>query len=274
MKMLRYNNKNIVTSGYKINCSILLLILFILVVQVSATEVTRLQIEDCGKCHPFQTKTNSLRGGKHVTEIGCLDCHSQHLLNEQNNTQPCSSCHEGQSHFLAGNCLHCHVDPHQPLASLRDPLKPARKECLSCHSEVGQQMKTEPSHHAELFCNRCHQHHKEIPSCLDCHEPHRSGQIGEDCSKCHPAHQPLKIVPVGYIPATFCRSCHKNQVIALAETNTNHGGINCIYCHKGRHPSVPSCKNCHGLPHTQSIHSQFRDCLECHGDAHRLISNQ
>jgi hypothetical protein len=274
MKSFSCNIKKGVISGHKICWAIFLMSLFVLIAQLASAEVNKLQIEDCSKCHLFETKILSLHGGKHATVIGCLDCHPQHPPNNDGSKMSCTDCHERQTHYQAGNCRHCHVDPHQPLTSLRDPLKPARKECLSCHPKVGQQMKTSPSHHAKLFCNRCHNRHKEIPSCLDCHIPHREGQTMEVCSKCHPAHQPLKISPTGYIPATLCRPCHQNQANALAETNSRHGGINCTYCHKGQHPSVTSCQECHGLPHTQSIHSQFRDCLECHGDAHRLISNQ
>ena len=273
MEILSYNKKKTFPAGYK-TCCLIFLTLSILMALVSAAAANRLQIDDCGKCHAFQLKIVAQDGGEHATAVECLDCHPQHSPKKENMIPDCAMCHVEQPHYQIGNCLHCHTDPHRPLASLRDPLKPTRKECLSCHSEVGQQMEAAPSRHAKIFCNRCHSKHKEIPGCLDCHEPHSSGQVGEDCLKCHPAHQPLKIAPTGYIPATLCRPCHSNQVNALAETNTNHAGINCIYCHKGQHPSLASCQDCHGLPHTQSIHSQFRDCLECHGDAHRLISNR
>ena len=78
MKILLCNDKKVVTSGYKISCSIFFLTLFILIVQVSAAAETRLQIEDCGKCHAFQLRVISQDGGKHATEVGCLDCHPQH----------------------------------------------------------------------------------------------------------------------------------------------------------------------------------------------------
>ncbi|WP_321366736.1 hypothetical protein [uncultured Desulfuromusa sp.] len=274
MKRLSCNMNNGINAGSQICYAISLLTLFILIAQTSVAKGTMLESADCGKCHAVQLKIITQDGGKHATEVGCLDCHPQHPPVGTETKTPCISCHDGEPHFEIGNCQHCHTNPHQPMSSLRDPLKPARKECLSCHFKVGQQMEAAPSRHAKIFCNRCHSQHKEIPSCLDCHEPHSSRQRTEDCSKCHPAHQPLKIEPTGYIPATLCRPCHGFESNALAESNTSHGGINCINCHKGRHPSVPTCQDCHGLPHTQSIHSQFRDCLECHGDAHQLISNQ
>jgi hypothetical protein len=255
-------------------CGTAILLLILLTPQIAAAEVSELQEDDCGKCHAFQLRMVAQDGGRHSTEVGCLDCHPQHPPKGENSITACDLCHAGEPHFQIGDCLHCHANPHKPLVSLRDSLKPERKACLSCHVEVGQRMTAAPSRHAQLFCNRCHSRHKEIPDCLDCHEPHISGQTVEDCSKCHPAHQPLLIAPTGYVPATFCRACHKKEFNDLADTKTNHGGINCDYCHKGRHPSTPVCQDCHGLPHTQSIHSQYRNCLECHGDAHRLISNR
>lgn len=211
---------------------------------------------------------------KHSTEIGCLDCHPQHPPKGENTTVPCVFCHTEQPHFQIGDCLHCHADPHKPLVSLRETLKPARKECLSCHAEVGQQMSAELSRHAELFCTRCHDRHGFIPGCLDCHGPHLSNQTATDCLRCHQAHRPLEIVPAGYVPVTFCHVCHKKEAEDLAETNTNHRAIKCVYCHKGQHPSIPKCMDCHGLPHSKSLQRQYRKCLDCHGDAHRLISNK
>ena len=273
MKILLYNKEKTFSSDYRICYSILLLTLFILISQVSAAEVTRLQIDDCAKCHAFRVKMVAAQGGKHASEISCLDCHPQHLPNGKNTKEPCIFCHEGQPHFQVRKCLRCHANPHKPIESLRDPLNPEKTACLSCHPEVGQQMTAAPSRHTKLFCNRCHSRHKEIPGCLECHEPHLQQQVVADCLRCHSAHQPMKITPTGYVPATFCRVCHKKQADDLAETKTNHVGINCVNCHKGLHPSVPRCQDCHGLPHARTLHSRYRNCLECHVDAHLLISN-
>jgi hypothetical protein len=235
-----------------------------------------LQEEDCVKCHWFQLKKITAAGGRHATEVGCLECHPQHPPEGENTIAACVLCHEGQPHFQIEDCLQCHADPHKPLVSLQDPIKPARKECLSCHAEVGQQMLAATSRHAEFFCTHCHNHHGSSPSCLDCHEPHRSTQASADCLRCHPPHRPQQVVLAGWIPATFCHDCHTREGRDLAETNTNHGVINCVSCHKGPHrSSIPSCQECHGLPHDQLLHSKFRRCLnDCHGDAHRLISNR
>lgn len=252
----------------------IILVLVGLIASISAADMSQLQPDDCGKCHAFQLRMIAADGGKHATEIGCLDCHPQHPPKGENVISACVFCHEEKPHFQIGDCLHCHTNAHKPLASLRDTLKPAKKECLSCHPAVGQLMNSQPSRHAELFCNRCHSRHKEIPGCLDCHDPHLQNQSAADCTKCHPAHRPLFIQPVGYVPAAFCRVCHEKAARDLADTKTNHVAVRCVNCHKGLHPSVPKCQDCHGLPHPKSIHSQHRNCLDCHGDAHRLISNK
>jgi len=254
-------------------CCLIIFFFLIGTVSFAAESTTMLQEKDCGKCHLFKLKTITAEGGKHATEVGCLDCHPQHPPKGENTIAACTLCHTGQPHFQIEDCLQCHADPHKPLVSLRDPAKPARKECLSCHADVGQQMSGASSRHAQLFCTHCHNRHGFIPSCLGCHKPHLAQQTVIDCANCHPAHSPLQIVPTGYIPVTFCMVCHKKQASDLAETNTNHRGINCVFCHNGVHPSIPRCQDCHGLPHAKSIHRQYRGCLDCHGDAHRLISN-
>jgi len=230
--------------------------------------------DDCAGCHVYQLQMIVADGGKHATEVSCLDCHPRHPPEAENTITACVSCHEGQPHFQIGSCRHCHINPHMPMAHLRDPLKPVREECLSCHAGVGQEMAAAPSRHAEFFCNRCHNQHKEIPGCLDCHETHLQKQSAEDCLHCHSAHRPLRVVVTGYVPAAFCAVCHEEEARELAVTNTNHGGVNCNYCHKGLHPSTPSCQECHGLPHPQAIHSQHRTCLDCHEDAHRMVSGR
>lgn len=259
-------------------CKYAILLIFLLLAslstQVLAAEGPELQAEDCVKCHRFQVRMVAEGGGNHASEVGCLECHPQHPPKVNDTKVACVHCHEGEPHFEIGDCLHCHVNPHRPLESLRDPLKPVRKECLSCHSDVGQEMTVAPSRHSELFCNRCHNSHKKIPGCLDCHGPHLGEQSARDCLRCHSAHQPLQVIAAGYVPATFCKVCHAKQASNLADTNTNHGGINCTYCHEGVHPSTPACQECHGLPHPQAIHSKHTNCLECHGDAHRLISHR
>ena len=252
--------------------SLLLMTLFMQARGVATSEAVELQSEDCVKCHLLQPTILDKAGGGHLMPSGCLVCHPQHLPSGEVTVTACNDCHSGQEHFEIDTCLHCHADPHQPLASLREARKPVRRECLSCHSDVVVQMDASPSRHAQLSCNSCHEKHQQRPVCLDCHVSHLNGQLSSDCLRCHGAHDPLKITPTGFIPGRFCYPCHRKQADDLAETQSNHGGLNCAYCHAGPHTSTPGCLDCHGLPHAQPIHGQYRQCLECHGDAHLLIS--
>ncbi|MDY0213036.1 MAG: hypothetical protein RBR06_08535 [Desulfuromonadaceae bacterium] len=251
-----------------------LVFLLLFVGPASAADNAGLSQVDCGKCHASQVKIMAGSHGPHATQLGCLECHPHHPPTDQETISACVLCHAEQPHYQIGDCQHCHVDPHRPLITLRDSRKPEKKACLSCHPTVGQQMIDSPSRHAQLFCTRCHSRHKQIPDCRDCHDPHQQNQLSADCLKCHPAHQPLRITFDHYLPSGFCRPCHLQQSNALAATRTNHGGISCVYCHKGQHTTSPDCRDCHGLPHTPAIHRRYRDCLFCHGDAHKLISNR
>jgi len=273
---LFYGNFSRCLNGYfcPIVYGAVILILQFLSSTAIGIEVSDWSIDECGKCHSFKVRMISSDGGKHAEEISCVDCHPGHPPGTERVTMDCIDCHDGRAHFTIGNCFNCHIDPHRPLVTLRDTLKPARMECISCHDDIGAEMVKFPSLHAELFCTSCHSRHKEVPGCLDCHSPHELKQSDKDCSLCHSPHSPGEVVLRGYIQASFCRTCHRQQADDLAETKTTHGGLNCTNCHKDFHPNLPECRDCHGLPHNQDIHRHFRDCLECHEDAHNLISHQ
>lgn len=228
----------------------------------------------CVDCHDFQVEMVKQDGGEHAASLMCSDCHPEHAPDGENILQDCTLCHDGEPHYAVGNCRHCHLDPHRPLVSLRDPLKPARRECLSCHPGVGDVMADAPGRHAEMFCNHCHDRHGFSPECLDCHEPHKETPSRTDCQFCHPPHSPARISVGGHVPASACQACHREQAKDLARTTTRHGMVNCVYCHNGRHRSVTPCRECHGQPHSGMLHEKYGECLFCHGDAHRLISGR
>lgn len=238
---------------------------------VCAADGNRLLLDDCQKCHALEVRLVAENGGRHADAVSCLDCHPDHTAG-QVATLACQSCHTDHPHYALNGCTDCHRDPHRPLATLTETSRPARKECLSCHPDVGTRMAERPGKHAKMFCSSCHVKHKSVPSCLDCHRPHQDNQIGSDCASCHSYHSPLPAVLKGYVRSSFCRTCHKRQADDLARTRTNHGGINCAFCHKGQHPSVPNCQDCHGLPHSRTLHRQYLNCLDCHRDAHNLMS--
>lgn len=92
-----------------------------------------------------------------------------------------------------------------------------------------------------------------------------------DCLACHPVHHPKQIQPPEKTPVAFCAPCHGQVAANLGKTQTKHGQLLCVYCHKGQHPSVPKCQDCHGLPHGALIHKNMPLCVNCHMDPHLLV---
>lgn len=232
----------------------------------------QLQVSDCAKCHIKEPKWIATKGGKHKTDVTCLDCHVEHLPNGKDLIPKCSRCHDDPDtpHFRLKHCLGCHTNPHMPIASLKLP-DDAKAACGTCHAQELKWMTENKSKHAEQSCTFCHPVHGQIPKCSECHEPHMKGQKMADCVTCHNPHKPLDIVPPATTPVAFCAPCHKDVAEKLSKTTTKHGQLRCVYCHKGKHPTVPTCQECHGLPHGPAIHKKFPKCLKCHLDPHLLV---
>ena len=234
----------------------------------AAEERATLAVTDCVKCHQKEPATIASQGGKHKTAVTCLDCHEEHPPWGTDVIPVCSKCHEGRSHFELENCLGCHTDPHQPLnLTLADDLV---TPCLTCHEQQGQEFKDYTSKHAQQSCTFCHNVHGFIPNCSECHEPHAQGQTMDDCLVCHPVHHPLQISYPETTPRAFCVPCHEEAGKQLAKTTTKHQTFTCAFCHRGTHPSVPQCQNCHGEPHSPIMHQKMPNCLDCHIDMHYL----
>ncbi|MFP3983348.1 MAG: cytochrome c3 family protein [Desulfurivibrionaceae bacterium] len=226
---------------------------------------------DCLKCHRSQVMMIKRNGGRHRSDLSCPDCHAGHPPRGPVSTAACSDCHSAGPHYELDDCLQCHTNPHMPLVSLKFPAKPAKKECISCHRQEGGEIRAATSGHGEKSCTYCHNGHGSIPDCVRCHDPHLRGQTMSQCLQCHPAHQPLRITPRPHTPIRFCRPCHAGVTGKLLKTGTRHGSMVCTYCHRGRHPDIPECKDCHGLPHGTRMHRLEQDCLTCHQDPHLLI---
>jgi hypothetical protein len=180
----------------------------------------------------------------------------------------CSDCHAGTPHFELPNCNTCHSDPHAPLemklaADITDP-------CLSCHPAQGKEMKDHPSRHTNLACTMCHSAHKDVPPCMMCHRPHTAEMVNKDCLTCHPAHQPLTITYGQDMPSKYCAPCHQNISDMLKSAQTKHTALECVFCHKERHKTIPTCETCHGSPHPPAMIAQFKECNGCHISAHSL----
>ncbi|BAT71023.1 cytochrome c family protein [Thermosulfidibacter takaii ABI70S6] len=233
--------------------------------------VEKLSNSDCVKCHPSVVEKNLQNGGKHKTEVKCLDCHKGHppMVAKEKIIPKCSQCHSGKPHYALKDCLGCHKDPHTPLqiTFAGDITGP----CLTCHQAQGKELKDHPSKHTQLACTECHDVHKKIPNCLDCHEAHVEGQKMKDCLACHPAHSPLVITYGPDIPNAYCGACHEKVAQALQANKTKHHKLACVYCHKNRHGLVPQCQTCHGVPHSKEILKKFPKCVTCHVGAHNLV---
>jgi len=157
-----------------------------------------------------------------------------------------------------------------PLASLKFPPE-SKMECGTCHGQQVKELTENQSKHALRTCAFCHDRHGFIPDCSKCHKPHVQGQVMTDCLACHPVHHPKQIQPPEKTPVAFCAPCHGQVAANLGKTQTKHGQLLCVYCHKGQHPSVPKCQDCHGLPHGALIHKNMPLCVNCHMDPHLLV---
>ncbi len=227
-----------------------------------------LTVNDCIKCHQNPPRDIDAHGGKHKTEVTCLDCHEGHPPAVTDNIPKCSKCHEGEPHFQLDGCLNCHTNPHTPLnITLADGLT---APCLTCHTEQIEQLKQFPSKHTELSCSFCHDKHGYKPECFKCHEPHKEGQTFADCVTCHRVHKPLMIEYPEDVASENCAACHEDQYTLLKASTAKHSALACAFCHQNKHKMIPKCQDCHGLPHPEGIHEKFPQCTSCHGSPHNL----
>jgi len=193
----------------------------------------------CGTCHKEGTPVSQLgtvaeghvledysqsihgdglfRRGLIVTAV-CTSCHNSHDILPHEN--PASSIHRNN---IAATCMHCHAQIEQ------------------VHLKVIR---------GELWEKRPH----EIPSCIDCHQPHKVRRVFYEES----------------FPDTLCMSCHSDpelqkevegKVISLYVDqdeliHSAHGNNSCIKCHTSVSQSRnPVCRD-----------SGRVDCSMCHAE--------
>ncbi len=240
-----------------------------LVYAVTATiSAQTLTVDDCVKCHALETRQIAEEGAAHKLAVNCLDCHSQHRPMNANNIPSCADCHVGTDHYALNTCNECH-NPHQPLeVTLTGELK---MECLTCHSQQGEEMDANPSVHSQVSCNYCHADtHGYTPDCMTCHASHSPEMAVTDCATCHAAHQPTLLEYPATTANDLCAACHATAFNELQATTTKHSTTNCVDCHVNQHATIASCTDCHGEPHAAGIHSKFPNCGDCHNTAHDL----
>lgn len=239
-------------------------------------EVQPLELTECARCHTAHFNWLRTNGAKHMS-VSCTDCHEIfHAYNPRRNNfaeimPKCSQCHDlphGADESIT-ECLNCHANPHQPLASIPVPadLEP---NCRFCHTEVAASLQAEVSLHTEQECSSCHSDkHGRIPGCFECHENHSplAALDTPDCLACHPVHTPLRISYPADQAKEVCAGCHVAAYDLLQTSITKHSAFSCAKCHP-QHGHLPVCSDCHGKPHNPAIHQKFTLCGECHGIAH------
>ena len=222
--------------------------------------------EDCVKCHAARVNDIATAGKKHRS-VPCVGCHPGHPPEVKKPIAQCAKCHPKtrKAHFEEERCLNCHKNPHTPLnISLT-----GKEGCLNCHATQIRQLKESKSKHTALDCSFCHDVHRKVPKCTQCHMSHSDTILG-DCKECHNAHMPRHVRYTAEIPSKDCGACHSTAFSLLAATETKHKPFACAFCHQEKHKMVPKCRDCHGSPHPAGIMAKFSSCGECHKIAHDL----
>lgn len=261
--------KTLRSSSLKIALFLMLVFAVFLICSGAAIAQTKpaLSNDDCLKCHDNPPADLAAHGGKHK-DVGCLGCHVGHPPKVKKPIPQCSECHMGKPHFELTGCLNCHKNPHTPLNILFG--NNITEACLTCHTQQIAQLREFKSKHSALNCSMCHDVHRKVPQCTQCHKPHSSDMVVADCKKCHKAHQPKNVTYAADVPSVNCGACHKNALETLTASTSKHHTFACAFCHQEKHRMIPNCEDCHGLPHPKGIHAKFAKCGECHNIAHDL----
>ena len=171
----------------------------------------------CMECHiePHAPKKIPMST---VLEDNCLTCHGKvgdemkqypslhkqqacSLCHERHGYIPsCMDCHEPHTTSLTKNeqCLACHP-VHSPTRRLKYAKETPNEICASCHDDIATTLAKNKSKHHDVACVACHNKHKYVPKCEECHkEPHSKQLLKKfkNCLQCHidPHNLPAKTV--------------------------------------------------------------------------------
>ena len=142
-------------------------------------------LEDgCITCHPKPGDEMNQFPSKHKDQ-GCPACHEKHAYIPQS----CINCHEPHTVGLTQDkqCLACHP-VHSPTQPLKYDKGTSNNICAGCHDEIAAILDTNQSKHHDITCVGCHNEHKYVPKCKECHkEPHGKKLLEkfENCLRCH-----------------------------------------------------------------------------------------
>ena len=240
----------------------------------------------CMRCHPDIARLLRTAGEKHAG-VACRECHLQVHAYFPDKTgyaeilPKCARCHQHPHGEELVKCSDCHQEAHSPLYIPGG--RALAGGCYVCHEELDRDIKTFFTAHTELYCTGCHHtRHGYIPSCLECHQPHKGtlpvpGIITandaslDQCLSCHPPHKALKVEYADDTPNTVCGFCHRKAYEMLDTNKTRHSALQCSQCHPGKHRTIKRCRECHNVPHPGTMVDNFRSCGQCHGVAHSVI---
>lgn len=234
--------------------------------QKSQTFVTNIP-NLCGQCHKEGTPVAKLAN---VSERKALQDYSESIhgiglyKSGLTVTAVCTSCHT--SHDIL---------PHEnPLSSINR--NKIASTCMQCHAKI------EEVHlkviRGELWEKETH----KIPSCVDCHQPHKVRRVfydanypDESCMKCHSNKDLAKVVD-GEKKSLFvdinkfknsvhnqssCIKCHTNVSPSKNPICLNSGKVDCSICHASQ---VDDYKiSIHGQKH-YSGEKTAPYCTDCH----------
>ena len=210
----------------------------------------------CLTCHDKEGQQLKDFPSFHST-LACTSCHDT----THGKVPQCVNCHKPHTpEMVQADCKKCH-QAHKPLAVTYADDTPS-KDCGACHDKVYSTLMGSQAKHKELLCATCHEtKHKNIPQCVQCHEPHAKDMAATECTKCHQAHSPLPVTYGSGVPSSDCGACHSDVFKTLSTSKTKHQTLACTDCHDSKHGNIPKCTQCHE-PHAADMTQA--DCTGCH----------
>lgn len=208
----------------------------------------------CESCHLPLGKRKAVYKG--LAFGRCLDCHLDAHAGEVKGD--CDGCHRVASFYPSTFALeeHARVWPLE-----RDH---AATPCAGCHVErpnpalsrdlrraLARRARKPPMSRADLD--------PKGERCLDCHQDEHRGQLGENCTACH--------------PDGAWSADHFDHAAARFRLEGAHAAAACVDCHQRPKPNAPvryrpvelRCDGCHPDPHLGQLDAEGQDCDRCHG---------
>ncbi|NJN63666.1 MAG: hypothetical protein HC882_01495 [Acidobacteria bacterium] len=223
----------------------------------------------CGQCHREGSEVSETHeiSQERILENYSMSIHGEGLFKKGLTvTAVCTSCHTA----------HLILDHDDPESSIHR--RNVAATCTACHARI------EDVHRRVIEGRLWRENPNAIPSCVDCHAPHRirnpdyqAGAANKDCLACH-ANRELATTKAGRQVSLFvdeqiyhqtahasvaCAQCHTDVTVSLHRPcETVRSQVDCSICHAveveqfntsthGRllaahEPGAPTCLTCHG----------------------------